>query len=130
MKITGTFTVSMTPISTNHQPEDGNNLGRMALDKVYSDPLKGTGKGTVLTALTATKGSAGYVALEHVAGTLDGKTGSFILQHYGLMSAAGQHLKVEVVPDSGTGELTGLRGSLHIRQEDGVHHYDFSFEFG
>ena len=73
-------------------------------------------------------GSAGYVAMEQVSGELEGKHGSFVLQHFGLMGPAGQRLTLEVVPDSGTGELKGLTGKMDIRIEAGQHYYDFEYQ--
>jgi hypothetical protein len=97
------------------------------LDKTYSGDLVGTGKGEMLIAGTAVKGSAGYVAIERVNGTLGGRNGSFVLQHTGTMNRGVPQLSVAVVPDSGTGELAGLAGTLAIIIQGGKHRYDFDY---
>ena len=81
----------------------------------------------MLSALTPTEGSAGYVAIEQVSGSLHGKKGSFVLQHFGISEAEGQRLILEVVPDSGTGKLVGLSGKMAILIEDGQHFYEFEY---
>ncbi len=90
-------------------------LGRMTLDKVFHGDLEAVSKGQMLGAGTATKGSAGYVAIEVVDGKLAGRKGAFVLQHGGTMNRGEPTLPVTVVPDSGTGELVGLRGKMGIR---------------
>jgi len=122
----GTFEVDITPRAADDQDGD-ERLGRMSLHKVFSGDLTGESNGQMLTAITATKGSAGYVAMESVSGRLAGKEGTFLLQHSGTMSAAGQSAGITVVPDSGTGELAGISGSMAIVNEDGVHTYVFSY---
>jgi hypothetical protein len=82
----------------------------------------------MLTAVTPVEGSAGYVAIEQVTGTLSGRNGRFVLQHFGTMNRGNNFLLLEVVPDSGTGELTGLSGKMSIRMEDGQHFYEFDYE--
>lgn len=121
---TGTFTVKMTAQECGEAT-----LGRMALDKRFEGGLDATSKGEMLAAGTAVKSSAGYVALERVTGTLDGKTGTFVLQHNGTMSRGAPSLTITVVPDSGTGDLTGLTGSMTIEIAGGVHSYTFSYAF-
>jgi hypothetical protein len=86
-----------------------------------------TGKGQMLTAVTDVKGSAGYVAIERVTGTLHGRRGSFVLQHNGMMTRGAQQLTLVVVPDSGTGQLVGLAGKMAIKIADGKHYYDFEY---
>jgi hypothetical protein len=81
----------------------------------------------MLTAMTGTEGSAGYVAMERVTGTLHGREGSFVLQHTGTMNRGAQQLSIAVVPDSGTGKLAGIAGTFAIRIEDGRHYYDFEY---
>jgi hypothetical protein len=81
----------------------------------------------MLTAGTDVKGSAGYVAIERVTGTLHGRTGAFVLQHTGTMSRGTYQLSVTVVPDSGTGQLLGLAGKFNITIADGKHSYDFAY---
>lgn len=122
----GSFDVALAPLaSTEHA--GGTTLGRYSLDKVFRGELEATGRGEMLTAGTAVAGSAGYVAIERVEGTLGGRQGSFVLQHLGKMSKRGQSLTITVVPDSGTGELTGLEGSMHIDIEGKAHFYRFEY---
>jgi Protein of unknown function (DUF3224) len=127
MNITGTFEVSLKPLDLSVQGADGIQLGRMAINKTFSGDLNATSQGEMLSAMTATPGSAGYVAMEQVTGTLDGKHGSFVLQHFGVMHKGGERLVLEVVPASGTGGLTGLAGSMQIKRADGVHSYEFDY---
>jgi hypothetical protein len=124
---TGDFTVKLSPDGAVDKAE-GASLGRMTSEKQFHGDLEATSKGTMLTAMTDVKGSAGYVAIERVTGTLRGRSGSFVLQHNGTMSAAGQMLSIVVVPDSGTGQLVGLAGKLTIIiAADGKHSYDFEY---
>lgn len=120
----GSFEVKLLP-----QPlaDAESGLGRMSIDKVFSGDLQGTSKGEMLSALTAVKGSAGYVAIERVTGTLQGRSGSFILQHLGTMTRGTPTLTVLVVPDSGTEGLTGIAGSLSINITDGKHFYTLDY---
>lgn len=123
----GPFDVQVAPIEQQPHP-DGITLGRFSLDKQYHGALEATAKGEMLTAGGPVEGSAGYVAVERVEGTLDGRRGSFALQHLGQMSAAGTHLTIVVVPDSGTDELVGLDGKLEIQiAEGGKHSYTFEY---
>jgi len=119
----GTFSVQMTP-----QPADETGLGRFSLDKQFQGDLEGSSKGEMLAIMTAVAGSAGYVAMEQVTGSLNGRTGTFALQHTGIMTRGTPQLSVTVVPDSGTGELEGLSGKLDIKIEDGKHFYEFEGE--
>jgi hypothetical protein len=102
-------------------------LGRMSIDKQFRGDLEGTSKGQMLTAMTDVKGSAGYVAIEKVAGTLHGRSGTFALQHSGTMDRGTQSLAISVVPDSGTGQLTGLAGTMRIIIAEGKHSYEFDY---
>lgn len=123
---TGTFDVQVSP----QAPGDGDAtaIGRMLLDKDYQGNLEATSKGQMLAYRTEVEGSAGYVAMEQVTGTLAGLEGSFVLQHSGTMSRGKQSLDLHVVPDSATGELEGLTGSMSIRiDEDGQHFYEFEY---
>jgi len=123
----GSFSVEMKP-QADTGAEDGNtSLGRMSLDKCYEGDLVATATGEMLTAMTATEGSAGYVAIERVSGALEGRDGSFVLQHSGTMGHGDQSLTITVVPDSGTGELTGIEGRLKIEIVDGEHFYEFAY---
>lgn len=128
MKITGEFQVKLQPMESYAKGVDGINLGRMSIDKIFSGPLEATSRGEMLSALTATQGSAGYVAIEQVVGSLSGKKGSFVLQHFGTMNRGQDRLVLEVVPDSGTGELIGLTGKMLIKIESGKHGYEFDYE--
>jgi hypothetical protein len=123
----GTFEVSMQPLDPPPAPGDGASLGRMSLTKQFSGDLVATGQGQMLTAMSAVQGSAGYVAIERVTGTLAGRHGSFVLQHSGTMDRGVPQLSVSVVPDSGSGELVGLSGRLTIDIADGKHRYTFDY---
>jgi hypothetical protein len=117
----GTFEVKLTP------QEAADALGRMSIDKQFHGDLEGTSRGEMLTAGTGVKGSAGYVAIEKVSATLHGRSGTFILQHSGTMTRGTPQLAITVVPDSGTGQLTGLTGKMAIEITDGKHFYDFEY---
>jgi hypothetical protein len=118
----GTFDVTLTP-----QPPAAGALGRIVIGKQFHGALAAASAGEMLSALTDVKGSAGYVALERVTGSLDGKVGSFVLQHSGTMTRGAPQLTITVVPDSGTGELSGLTGSMAIAITEGRHDYDFTY---
>jgi hypothetical protein len=122
----GTFEVKTAP----QAPEDNvgdPSVGRLALDKTFHGDLEATSKGQMLAAGTEVKGSAGYVAMERVAGSLQGRTGTFALQHSGTMNRGVPTLSITVVPDSGTGQLVGLAGKLTIEIAAGKHSYDFEY---
>ena len=102
-------------------------IGRMALCKTFEGDLVGIARGQMLAVRTDTPGSAGYVALDRFEGRLDGRSGGFCLQHSGSMDRGAPTLSIHVIPDSGTGELAGLRASLGIRIEGGVHFYDLDY---
>jgi Protein of unknown function (DUF3224) len=106
---------------------DGSTLGRYSLDKQYHGDLEGAAKGTMLTAGTDVKGSAGYVAMERVTGTLKGRSGSFVLQHSATMTRGEPQLSITVVPDSGTGQLVGIAGKMNIIIAAGKHSYEFDY---
>lgn len=127
MKISGQFTVKLNPLESYAQGMDGINLGRMSIDKKFEGDLDATSRGEMLSAMTSVKGSAGYVAIEQVSGTLSGKKGSFVLQHFGTMKQGSDRLVLEVVPDSGTGALSGLAGKMTINREGGQHYYEFDY---
>lgn len=123
----GAFDVQLTPAP----PAPGNEaakLGRMALRKQFHGPLEATSLGEMLAFRSDTPGSAGYVAMERVEGKLDGRSGSFVLMHLGEMNRGQPRLTVQVVPDSGTGELTGLSGTMTIDASDGKHAYEFRYQ--
>ena len=122
----GSFEVKITPQAALEGVGDPS-IGRMALDKRYYGDLEAASLGQMLAAGTEVKGSAGYVALERVSGTLHGKRGTFVLQHNGLMNRGAPTLTIVVVPDSGTGELAGLSGSMRIDISDGKHFYTLDY---
>ncbi len=122
---TGSFDVKVTP--QDDKSEDPL-LGRMSLDKQYHGDLEATGKGQMLTAGSAVKGSGAYVAIEKVSGSLQGRTGSFVLQHTGTMTQNTPQLTITVVPDSGTGQLAGIAGKMTIViATGGKHSYDLEY---
>jgi hypothetical protein len=122
----GTFDVKVDPQGEADKAE-GSTLARMSLDKKYHGDLEAGAKGTMLTAGTDVKGSAGYVAIERVTGTLNGKTGSFVLQHNATLSRGTPMQSIIVVPDSGTGQLAGIAGKLTVIIADGKHSYEFDY---
>jgi hypothetical protein len=125
-RIRGSFDVKLTP----HAPADPSGAwepGRMAIDKHFHGALQATSQGTMLAVRTEEEGSAGYVAIERVTGTLDGREGSFVLQHSGIMDRGAKQLAITVVPGSGTGALAGLRGTMDIIITDAGHEYDFEY---
>ena len=126
-RATGTFDVTLAPL--DHSAGDAT-LGRMSLDKQFHGDLTGTSKGEVLTAGTSVKGSAVYVAIERVRGTIGDRTGSFALHHTGIMTRGTPSLRVTVVPDSGTDGFEGIGGTLDIIIEGKQHSYvlEYSFE--
>ena len=99
----------------------------MAIDKQFHGDLEAVSRGQMLTAVTSVKGSAGYVAIEQVTGSLHGRSGAFVLQHSGTMTRGTPQLIVSVVPDSGSGQLAGLAGTLTITIAEGKHSYDFEY---
>jgi hypothetical protein len=125
-RATGPFVVKMAPMAADEGGEAA--IGRMSLDKQYHGDLEATAKGQMIAFMTDVKGSAGYVAMEKVNGTLHGKSGTFVLQHHATMDRGKPNLSVTVVPDSGTGELAGLAGTLDIIIADGgKHSYSFLY---
>jgi len=114
-------------VEAQGEADKGATLGRYSLDKQYHGDLDGTATGTMLTAGTEVKGSAGYVAMERVTGTLKGRSGSFVLQHSATMTRGEPQLSITVVPDSGTGQLVGLAGKLTIIIAAGKHSYEFEY---
>jgi hypothetical protein len=130
MRPAGTFDANRTP----HPPYDtaeGAILGRTTITKLFKGDLEGTSVVEMLSAMSDVKGSAGYVAIERVTGALQGLSGSFVLQHSGIMSRHGiPNLTVTVVPDSGTGALKGIAGTVMINIADGKHSYVFDHTLG
>jgi hypothetical protein len=122
---TGTFEVKMTPV------DGGNNgvaSGHLSGDKTFAGDLIGTSKGDMWTATTAVEGSAGYVAIERIEGTLRGRKGTFTVLHQGTMRRGGDYqIRIVLVPESGTGELTGISGTMAIRHEPTGLFYDLDY---
>ena len=122
----GSFEVKLTPQASEEGVGDPT-VGRLAIAKQFSGGLEAVSRGQMLTAMTAVEGSAGYVAIERVTGKLDGRAGTFALQHTGVMTRGLPQLTITVVPDSGTDELAGLSGTMTIDIADGKHSYDFEY---
>ena len=122
----GTFEVKLEPQHPSDQAQ-AVKLGRMTIDKQFAGDLAASSAGEMLAAMSGVEGSAGYVALERVTGTLHGRHGSFFLQHSGLMARGVQQLEITVVPDSGTEELAGLAGRMAIIIEGSEHRYEFTY---
>lgn len=123
----GTFEVKLNPQKADNKEAESANLGRMSIDKQFQGDLEAASKGEMLAAVTDVKGSAGYVAIERVSGTLNGRKGTFVLQHSGTMTRGVPQLSVTVVPDSGTAQLEGLEGQMSIKIADGKHSYEFDY---
>jgi hypothetical protein len=124
-RASGTFEVKLNP------QDDGPDapVGRMTIDKQFHGDLAGTSKGQMLMSSSpSVNGSAGYVAIEKVTGTLNGRSGSFYLQHSATMTRGVGELTITVTPDSGTDELTGLEGKMNIIIADGKHSYEFDYD--
>ena len=122
----GEFTVTLKPLEFEGV-DAAAKLGRMSIDKRIAGDLVATTQGQMLTTTTDVQGSAVYVAVERVTGTLDGRQGSFALHHRGVMDRGQASLSVSVVPDSGTGELAGIAGDFRIILEGGRHVYEFDY---
>jgi Protein of unknown function (DUF3224) len=123
----GSLEVKMTPKAWSETSEE-HGLGRFLLDKQYHGDLEATGNGQMLSAGSGAPGSSGaYVAIEKITGSLDGRKGSFIVYHVGIMNRGVPELKLAVVPESADGELQGLGGSVTIAIADGKHSYDFAY---
>ena len=108
--------------------QDGLKLNRSVVRKEFSGDMVGTSEAQMIAAFTDTPGSAGYVAIEHFTGSVAGKSGSFVLQHSGVMNKGDAQLTVTIVPDSGTGELAGISGTLEIENDQGRHSYVLDYE--
>ena len=121
----GTFEVKVNPQASDNVGDP--TIARMSIDKQFHGDLEAASKGQMLAAGTDVKGSAGYVAIERVVGTLHGRSGGFTLQHTGTMTSGVPQLTVTVVPDSGTDQLVGLNGKMTINIVDGKHFYEFDY---
>lgn len=122
----GRFDVTIAPLALADGQADAS-LGRLSVDKRFEGDLDATSKGEMLSAMSGVQGSAGYVAIERVTGTLHGRSGSFTLQHTGTMTRGEPGLVITVVPDSGTGELAGLAGTMSITITGKEHAYDLAY---
>ncbi len=123
----GAFEVTMEP-EPPFLEQDGVTLNRNFVRKTFSGDMAGTSEARMLAAFTGTPGSAGYVAIEHFTGSVDGKSGSFVLQHSGVMDKGDAQLTVTIVPDSGTGELAGISGTMELDHDEGQHSYVLDYE--
>jgi hypothetical protein len=121
----GTFEVKLLPQITEEKA-----LSRMSIDKQFHGDLEATSKGEMLAAMTSVKGSAAYVAMERVSGSLHGRAGTFVLQHSSTMTRGTPQQSITVVPDSGTDQLAGLTGKMTIIITDGKHSYEFEYQLG
>lgn len=127
MHAEGAFDVQLTPQPPEEDVGDPS-VARMALVKRFHGDLEATSKGQMLATTTSVPGSAGYVAIERVTGTLAGRAGSFSLLHRGTMEGGAQDLAITVIPDSGAGELQGLSGTMTIEITGGMHVYELEYE--
>jgi hypothetical protein len=127
-KARGTFDVELAPLPPD-AVEEVKTLGRMSIRKTFQGDVAGSSRGEMLTAATGTAGSAGYVAIELFRGTVGGRTGTFLLQHSGTMNRGAPSLAIAIVPDSGTGDLAGISGTLGIEISQGRHSYVLEHEF-
>jgi Protein of unknown function (DUF3224) len=125
-KASGTFEVKLNSLPPYNATADAK-LARLSIDKQFHGDLEATSQGEMLSAGTDIKGSAGYVAIERVIGRLNGRSGGFVLQHHATMARGVPHLNIIVVPDSGTGELVGLSGTMNIVIDNGKHSYKFEY---
>ena len=127
----GPFDVKLAPQALAIEDKvEGAALGRLSIDKAFHGDLEATSKGEMLSAAGSVKGSAGYVAIEKVSGTLGGRKGTFVLQHNATMTRGAPYLNIIVVPDSGTGDLAGLSGTMKIVvAPGGAHSYEFDYAF-
>jgi hypothetical protein len=125
MHAKGRFDVKLTPMPADHESSAA--VGRMTLDKQFHGDLDATSKGQMLAHRTSVQGSAGYVAMEIVTGTLQGRSGTFVFQHSGTLTRGDAKLTLTVVPDSATGDLAGLVGSMAIVIANGDHSYAFDY---
>lgn len=123
----GRFEITRTA-EPPYDTREGATLGRSRFDKRFEGGFVGTSVVNMISAVSGVKGSAGYVAIERVEGELDGRVGSFVLQHSGVMDRGAATLAVSVVPDTATGALTGLRGQMSIDTSGGDHRYVFEYD--
>lgn len=125
-RASGTFDVTLTTLAAD--AHDGKSpIARRSNDKILHGDLEGTSQGQMLMIGTLVQGSAAYVSIEVITGTLHGRSGTFALQHNGIMTRGVGELAITIVPDSGTGELAGISGTFNIRIEQGAHYYDLDY---
>jgi hypothetical protein len=125
----GSFDVKMTP-EPPYDDVEGVSLGRAALDKKFAGPLQAMSTAVMLAARTPVPSSAGYVAIERIVGVLEGRRGTFVVVHNGLMNRGAPALTITIVPDSGTGELAGISGRMAIQIVEGKHFYELDYQLG
>jgi hypothetical protein len=126
----GTFHPNIQPLKAYATGQEGITLSRMSIEKTFNGDLQAVSTGEMLAAMTPVTGSAGYVAIEQVSGVLGDLTGSFVLQHFGIMQAGEQRLILEIVPDSGTEQFLGISGRLTIEISGEDHFYTLDYELG
>ena len=126
--VAGAFDVQLSPRAPDAEADAS--VGRLTIDKQFHGALEATSRGQMLASQGSVEGSAGYVAMEQVSGTLEGRTGTFVLMHTGVMTRGKPGLTISVVPDSGTGELAGLSGTMSIEISEGKHFYHFDYTLG
>lgn len=127
-RASGPFEVTLVPLASAWSGDPAP-LARMSIEKQFTGDLSATSQGEMLSASTAVKGSAGYVAIEKVTGRLHGREGTFVLQHTGTMDRGTPSLSIHVIPDSGTGALSGLTGNMQIVIDNKQHSYIFDYWF-
>jgi hypothetical protein len=129
MNARGSFEIKMSA-----QPPfdvvEGVSLSRVMFDKVFAGELAATSKVEMLAARTPVTDSAGYVAIERIVGTLAGRNGSFVVMHMGTMTRGVSALSLTIVPDSGTGELDAIAGTMKIEIVEGKHFYEIEYSLG
>ncbi len=128
MKLTGTFDVTVHPEPAFDEQDDVA-LSRVRCDKVFKGPLDARSTVWMTAAGTPVKGAAGYVAVERITGRIEGRRGSFVVLHVGVMEGETASLDLRIVPGSGTGELRGIAGTMAIDVVDGAHHYTLECAF-
>ena len=127
--------IARGPMDVNMEAEppfleqDGVTLNHNLVSKQFHGDMTGASEAHMIAAFTGTPGSAGYVAIEHFTGSVGGRTGSFVMQHSGVMNRGDARLTVTIVPDSGSGELVGISGTLDIDNSDGQHTYELNYDF-
>ena len=127
MHASGYFDVTLAPQAADNPQVRTAQIDRLSIDKKYHGDVKGTSTGQ-MQAIKDDRDTGAYVALEKVVASLKGRSGTFMLMHYGYMNqgAVGRWL-VEIVPNSGTGGLAGLSGTMKIIQKDEKHYYEIEY---